>query len=98
MGLVAKMALYWSCDVCKEEWFADSDTGPRQCPSCGSRKWNDGMVGSADLFLKSRVVVHLNPYRRFLSLRQKAALLRIADNKRAESARKAAQMPADART
>ena len=40
MGLVAKMAIYWSCDVCKAEWFADSDRGPRQCPKCGSRKWN----------------------------------------------------------
>lgn len=98
MGLIAKMALYWRCDVCKEEWFADTDTGPRQCPKCGSRKWNDGMVGSADLFLKSRVVLHLNPHRRFLSSRQKAALMRIAANKRAESARKARQMPADART
>jgi hypothetical protein len=90
MGLVPKMAIYWHCDVCKEEWFADSDTGPRQCPSCGSRKWNDGMVGSADLFLKSRVITHLNPYKRPLSFRQKAALMRIAANKRAESARKRA--------
>jgi len=90
MSLVAKMALYWSCDVCKEEWFADSDIGPRQCPKCGSRKWNDGLVGSADLFLKSRVITHLNPYRRFLTVRQKAGLMRIAANKRAESARKKA--------
>src|SRR5580704_12909667 len=91
MGLIAKMALYWRCDVCKEEWFADSETGPRQCPICRSRKWNDGMVGSADLFLKSRVVLHLNPYRRFLSSRQKAALMHIAAKKRAESAAKAAR-------
>jgi hypothetical protein len=90
MGLVPKMALYWSCDVCKEEWFADSDIGPRQCPFCCSRKWNDGLIGRADLFLKSRVVVHLNPYRRFLSLRQKAALMRIAANRRAESVRRKA--------
>jgi hypothetical protein len=84
------MALYWRCDACKEEWFADSDIGPRQCPKCRSRKWNDGMVGSADLFLKSRVITHLNPYRRPLSFRQKAALMRIAAYKRAESARKKA--------
>jgi hypothetical protein len=90
MGLVVKMAIHWHCDVCKEEWVADSDIGPRQCPYCGSRKWNDGLVGSADLFLKSRVITHLNPYRRPLSLRQKAALMRIAANKRAESARKRA--------
>ena len=90
MGLVAKMALYWSCDVCKAEWFADSDIGPRQCPKCGSRKWNDGLVGRADLFLRSRVITHLNPLRRSLSFRQKAALMRIAANKRAESARKKA--------
>ena len=90
MGLVAKMAVYWRCDVCKEEWLADSDIGPRQCEKCGSRKWNDGMVGSADLFLKSRVETHLDPYRRPLSFRQKAALMRIAANKRAETARKKA--------
>ena len=90
MGLIAKMALYWSCDVCKEEWFTYSDIGPRPCPSCGSRKWNDGLVGRADLFLKSRVVTHLNSYRRPLSLRQKAGLMRIAANKRAETARKKA--------
>jgi hypothetical protein len=91
MGLVAKMAIYWHCDVCKEEWFADSDIGPRQCPYCRSRKWNDGMVGSADLFLRGRVVTHLNPHRRFLSSRQKAALMRIAAKKRAETAAKAAR-------
>jgi hypothetical protein len=90
MGLVAKMAVYWTCDQCKGEWFADSDSGPRQCPKCGSRKWNDGMVSQADLYQKALVVRHLNPYRRPLSIRQKAGLMRIAANKRAESARKQA--------
>jgi hypothetical protein len=91
MGLIAKMALYWRCDVCKEEWFADSDRGPRQCPICSSRKWNDSLVGRADLFLRSRVITHLNPYRRFLTVRQKAALMRIAAKKRAGTAAKAAR-------
>ena len=50
MGLVARMAPYWSCDVCKQEWFANSSYGPRQCPKCHSRKWNDGMVRDADLY------------------------------------------------
>jgi|ERR1035437_680412 hypothetical protein len=49
------------------------------------------MVGSADLFLKSRVMTHLNPLRRFLTVRQKAALMRIAAKKRAETAAKAAR-------
>jgi len=91
MGLIARMAPYWQCDVCSWEWFADSEVGPRQCPKCGSRKWNDGMVRDADLYQQALVVRHLNPYRRCLSLRQKASLMRIAANKRAESARKAAQ-------
>ena len=90
MGLVGRMAAYWSCDICKEEWFADSDTGPRQCPKCGSRKWNDGMVRAADLYQQALVVRHLNPYRRLLSVRQKASLMRIAADKRDEPARKVA--------
>lgn len=90
MGLVARMAPYWVCDVCAFEWFADSESGPRQCPHCRSRKWNDGMVSQADLYQKALVVRHLNPYRRPLSVGQKAALGRIAANKRAESARKQA--------
>lgn len=94
MGLVARMAPYWSCDVCREEWFADSETGPRQCPKCGSRRWNDGMLAQADLYQKALVVRHLNPYRRPLSLRQKAALLQIAANRRAESAQKAVRQSA----
>ena len=86
MGMVARMAPFWSCDECEEEWFADSDIGPRQCPKCGSRKWNDGMVRDADLYLKALVIRHLNPYRRVLSVRQKAGLMQIAADRRAESA------------
>jgi hypothetical protein len=90
MGLIARMAPYWQCDVCGFEWFADSNLGPRQCKKCGSRSWNDGMVRDADLYQKALVVRHLNPYRRPLSFRQKAALMRIVANKRAETARKKA--------
>ena len=82
---------YWSCDICKEEWFADSGVGSRQCPKCGTRKWNDGMARNADPYQQALVIRHLNPYRRFLSPRQKVALMSIATNKRPESARKAAQ-------
>jgi len=91
MGLVARMATYWHCDECGAEWFADSENGPRQCRKCGSRKWNDGMVRDANRYLSSLVVRHLNPYRRPLSVRQKAGLMGIAANRRAESARKAIQ-------
>lgn len=90
MGLVMIMAPYWSCDVCEEKWFAASETGPRQCPKCHSRKWNDGMVRDADLYQKALVIRHLNPYRRPLSFRQKAALTRIASQRRAETAKKVA--------
>ena len=90
VGLVARMAPYWVCDECSAEWFADSEQGPRQCPKCRSRKWNDGMVRDADLYLKALVVRYLNPYRRLLSVPQKAALQRIAANRRNESAKKAA--------
>jgi len=91
MSLVARMAPYSQCDLCSWEWLCDSETGARQCPKCGSRKWNDGMVREADLYQQALVVRHLNPYRRPLSVRQQAALVRIASNRRAESARKAVQ-------
>jgi rubredoxin len=91
MALIARMAPYWQCDVCSWEWFADSESGPRQCAKCGSRKWNDGMVKDADLYQQALVVRHLNPYRRPLTARQQAALVRIATMRRAESARKATQ-------
>ena len=91
MALIARMATFWKCDECSEEWFANSESGPRQCPKCGSRKWNDGMVRDADLYRQALVVRHLNPYRRALSVGQKAALQRIADNRRTKSAQKAVQ-------
>jgi hypothetical protein len=91
MGLVAKMALYWKCDACGWEWFADSETGPRQCKKCGSRGWNDGMVREADLYQRALVIRHLNPYRKVLTLRQKAALTRIAASRRATSTAQTAQ-------
>jgi predicted nucleic acid-binding Zn-ribbon protein len=91
MAIIAKMAPFWKCDVCGDEWALASERMPRQCHSCGSRRWNDGIVGEADQLLRSLVVRHLNPYRRLLSVRQKAGLMRIAANRRAESARKAAQ-------
>ena len=50
------------------------------------------MVREADLYQQALVVRYLNPYRRPLSVRQQAALVRIASNRRAESARKAAQL------
>ena len=49
MGLIARMTPFWVCDSCKAEWDADIYKGPRQCPTCGSRGWNDGMVRDADL-------------------------------------------------
>jgi hypothetical protein len=49
------------------------------------------MVREADLYQQALVVRHLNPYRRPLSVRQQAALVRIASNRRAESALKATQ-------
>jgi hypothetical protein len=90
MGMIARMAPYWLCDRCSWEWFAESASGPRQCPKCGSRKWNDGMVRDADLYQQALVVRVLNPYRRPLSYRQEAALMRIAAKRRHESACKAA--------
>jgi hypothetical protein len=52
------------------------------------------MVREADLYQKALVVRHLNPYRRVLSVKQKAGLLQIAANKRAESAQKAVRQSA----
>jgi hypothetical protein len=47
------------------------------------------MVRDADLYQQALVVRHLNPYRRPLSFRQKAALMSITDNRRGESVEKA---------
>jgi hypothetical protein len=66
MGFLAKMALHWSCDRCKAEWFAGSEKAPRQCPKCR--------------------VVHLNPYRKPISFRQHAGLMR-ANAQKAAAAR-----------
>lgn len=76
MGLIAKMAAFWFCDQCKAEWYAATDTGPRQCPNCKSRKWNDYEIGLADVYASSLRIRHLNPYRKPITVKQKAAYLR----------------------
>jgi hypothetical protein len=76
MAIVMKMAPFWMCEVCKAEWFMSTDKAPRQCLKCGSRRWNDGEIAQADLYFKSLIIRHLNPYRKPLSCRQKAAILR----------------------
>jgi hypothetical protein len=82
MAVVMRMAAHWACEVCKQEWFMHSEKGPRQCPKCGSRKWNDGEVAQADLLAHAVTLRHLNPYRRPLSVRQRAAILRRKANNR----------------
>ena len=67
MGFVARMAAYWQCDECGWEWFIDSESGPRQCPKCGSRKWKEGMVKAADLYQQALLERHLNRNRRPLT-------------------------------
>ena len=86
MGLIARMAAFWVCDCCKAEWYVERDTAPRQCPSCKSRRWNDGEVALADLYANSLRIVHLNPYRKPLTVRQKASLLRRKAARRASGA------------
>jgi hypothetical protein len=86
MGLIARMAAFWVCDRCKAEWYVDRDRGPRQCPSCKSRRWNDGEVALADLYADSLRIVHLNPYRKPLTVKQKASLLRRKATRRAAAA------------
>lgn len=76
MAVFLRMAAFWSCEVCKAEWFMESEKGPRQCPKCGSRKWNEGEAAQIELYLRSLTIRHLNPYRKPLSHRQKAAILR----------------------
>jgi rubredoxin len=86
MGFVARMAAYWQCDLCGSEWFLDSESGPRQCPECGSRKWNDSMMKDSDLYQQALVERHLNPQRKPLT--RTTANRRI---RRIEVAQKAAQ-------
>jgi hypothetical protein len=76
MGLIARMAAFWVCEGCKAEWHVTKETAPRQCPFCKSRRWNDGEVALADIYAASLRVVHLNPYRKALSVKQKASILR----------------------
>ncbi len=76
MGLIARMAAFWVCECCKGEWYVERDTAPRQCPFCKSRRWNMGEVALADLYAASLRIVHLNPYRKALSVKQKASILR----------------------
>jgi hypothetical protein len=89
MGLIARMAVYWVCDRCQAEWPVVSETGPRQCRSCKSRSWNDGEVALADAYARALRIVHLNPYRKPLSVKQKASLLR----RKALTKATAAKMP-----
>lgn len=37
MGLVARLAPFWVCDLCEAGWYAETYKGPRQCPKCGSQ-------------------------------------------------------------
>ena len=92
MALIARMAPFWTCDSCKAEWYADTYKGPRQCPKCGSREWNDGMVKDADLYARSLGWVVLNPYRKPLSLKQQES------RRQRVAARRAATTPEATRT
>lgn len=76
MAMIMKMAAFWLCECCKAEWFVESEKAPRQCPKCGSRRWNEGEAEQVDRYLRSLTIRHLNPYRKPLSFRQKAAILR----------------------
>jgi DNA-directed RNA polymerase subunit RPC12/RpoP len=76
MAMVMKMAAFWQCERCHAEWYIESAKAPRQCPECGSRRWNEGEAAQIDHYLRSLTVRHLNPYRKPLSFRQKAAILR----------------------
>ena len=93
MGLVVRMAPFWTCDSCKAEWYADTYKGPRQCPKCGSRGWNDGMVKDADLYARSVRWVVLNPYRKPLSVKQQESLRQRVAARRAAATPKAVRTP-----
>jgi hypothetical protein len=92
MGLVARMGPFWVCDSCEAGWYAETYKGPRQCPKCGSRGWNDGMVRDADLYARSLRCVVLNPYRKPLSVKQQDSL------RQRVAARRAATTPKATRT
>ena len=74
----------------------DTDRAPRQCPTCGSRRWNDGEVAQADLYLRALTIRHLNPYRKPLSVGQRAAILRLKAERAATRTRKQVAAPVDA--
>jgi hypothetical protein len=76
--VIMRMAAFWRCEneKCQNEWFMESEKAPRQCPKCGSRRWNEGEAEQVDRYLRSLTIRHLNPYRKPLSFRQKAAILR----------------------
>src|ERR1700679_331646 len=76
MGFAAIMTAFWQCDECAWEWVLDSESGPRQCPNCGSRKWNDSIVRDAHLYRQALAVRHLNRHRRPLFNRQRRPLSR----------------------
>jgi hypothetical protein len=65
-----------------ERWDSSQRWHSRQCPACHTKRWNDGALLDADLYLQSLKVVYLNPYRKPMSGRQCAALQR-ANAKRA---------------
>jgi DNA-directed RNA polymerase subunit RPC12/RpoP len=94
MAIIMKMAAFWSCECCKTEWFMKSEKAPRQCPKCGSRRWNEGEAAEVERYLRSLVVRHINPYRKPLSFRQKAAVLRLKAERSAARATKEVAAPA----
>jgi hypothetical protein len=54
----------------------ESEKGPRQCPKCGSRRWNDGEVAQADLLLRAFTFRHLNPIEGLLAFDSEPRSLR----------------------
>lgn len=76
MGFAGRMTAFWQCDECGWEWVLDSESGPRQCPNCGSRKWNDSIVRDAKLYEQALAVRHLNRHRRPLFNRQRRPVSR----------------------
>ena len=96
MAIIMKMAAFWACECCKAEWFMTSDRAPRQCSKCGSRRWNEGEAAEVGRYLQSLVVRHINPYRKPLSYRQKAAILRLKAQSAVTRAAKQAAGPTNA--